>query len=253
MKKNNELNMIPKNYSNELFKDNTDFSSIQTDKFLDSIQAVEFEGANYYTPKGTITLPSCIDSAYANIITATDKCIGNLAKMGNYEDIFLPHYNYDKALELVANNVAITIISLYKRFIYSINNIIQDGDLIYESSYIINDIKNIILAFVMDAIDKATLIDIVKNNKQYLHDYLTISMVECVNGLGLSIYNDTLSKFTNKMYSNGNFDKEFVSDIFATYVHEHNIFMYDLTAEINPLVSRMLEGVNFITSLSGDK
>lgn len=251
--KKNKLDMIPRDYSNELFKDDTDFDSIQASEFLNSIQAVEFDGANYYTPKGTITLPSYIDSTYANIITATDKCADDLAKMGNYDDIFLPHYNYDKALELVANNVAITIISLYKRFIYDINIIIPGGDPVYESSYIITDIKNIILAFVMDAIDKVTLVDAVKSNKQNLRDYLTISMVECVNGLGLSVYNDTLYKFTNKMYSNGNFDKEFISDIFVTYIHEHNIFMGDLTAEINPLVSRMLEGVNFITSLSGDK
>lgn len=239
MKKNSN---VPEVYSNNFLKDD----------IRDTVQAVEFDGINYYTPNGTVTIPSYIDNMYANTISITDGYNNSFTKDKDYEDVFLPSYNYDRALELVTNNVAITVTSLYKRFIYEINTIIQDNNPICESPYILSDIKNIIVAFILDAIDRVKYIDITKYDSDVLYNSFVVSMLECMNGLGLMIYNDTMTQFTNKLYSNNNFDSDFVQDAFAKYMHSHNMFIIDLTTEVAPMTLRMLQGVNFIVKLSYD-
>lgn len=236
---NKKINELPEIYSKDFLTKNIE----------DMVQAVEFDGINYYTPNGSISLPSFIDSAYATTIATTDNYASVSDK--NYKDEFLSIYNYDRALELVVNNIAITVTSLYKRFIYDINAIIPSNSPICESSSILNSINTAIMAFELSVIDRVKFAnDAISYNSDELHSILLTSVLECMNGIGVLIYNNTLTEFTNKLYSNNNFEPKFVQDAFIEYTHSHNMFMIDLTSEVAPLTIRMVQGANFILGLS---
>lgn len=236
------INELPEIYSKDFLTKNIE----------DMVQAVEFDGINYYTPNGSISLPSFIDSAYATTIATTDNYISTYLNDEDSSDIFLPIYNHEMALNLVTNNVAITVTSLYKRFIYEINTIIPSNSPICESTRVLNNITGVIAAFVLNVVDRIKFANTnaANYNSDDLHSILLTSVLECMNGIGVMIYNNTLTEFTNKLYSNNNFGPEFVQNAFIEYTHSHNMFMIDLTSEVAPMTVRMVQGANFILGLS---
>ncbi len=219
-------------------------------EITDMRQAIDFGGINYYTPDGVAEIPCAIDNALAGMISATNQYLDKLPVNGKNDEYRLKaNYNdMDTALHLIISNLSITVISLYRRFIYDINSILPSNARIGEDNYVISSgIKGSIGFLINEYTDRIKKMDMNEINDSL--DWNVVMLNSCIaymNNIAVGIYNSSYDDFSRAIYMNNNFDKEFIAHAFSEYIHYYTMFMYDLMAEVNPFYHRAMEGVNLI-------
>lgn len=213
--------------------------------------AIEFDGTNYYTPNGVATLPSNIDNALANTIILTNSAYKDLNLTGPFST-YMDVRNIDDTSRVAANQIFITINSLYKRLIYDINNIFrvlfEDPDLKDYKVEECEGINNEIITVLKASIKYYTNIF----NQQSIQA-LSAGMIECLNGIGIMIYNDTFKQFSNNIYKKfyyvSNFDKNHLEEVYMEYNHAFSMFMADMISESETFVKKYLTGIDMVKTI----
>ena len=219
--------------------------------------AIDFGGTNYYAPNRVFTLPTTIDNALANSIIVANTKVADIYNRSEYNTA-LSYYNVENSADVVANNICITINSLYKRLINDINNIFrvlfEDKDTsskyIHEHECTYSDNFDIIRSFVMFYND-SIYNSLETINREETEGHMKVGMFECVNGIGINIYNSTFADFSDFMYklmvASSDFEKV-ANEYFSEYYKAFALFMQDLVCESNGFAIKAYDGILMLLS-----